>query len=368
MKTTLRMLISAFLLAAVLMACARPSTAPTEDPANAINTAVAGTQQAQALAQATVNSSVLTAMPATPTPGPTVEYVTLTEEELAALIDEAVAEAAAATEATTSSVYYTTSDDAVTSEEVVYVYDYYYYADYYVEYAEELLAEYYALYADLANEMIAELNAIEAELAQMNETLSSIDSSLQQINSTLQQGAAATQEAIAQLESAAQTAQTNAQELKAQAQDMKSVLQADQQGRVDQIANIQPNNIPTDKIAALQSAFEFIDFTKVAMGDNKLSRDELMNIAQLGKNAGAGFQSFGGAGLPGGPDLSQFTGKFDEITGQFARGQIPQARGGVDQFELSLGSRPNGGGGPGLPGGDGPNLPGGGGGGPGPRP
>ena len=95
---------------------------------------------------------------------------------------------------------------------------------------------------------------------------------------------------------------------------MVSVLQADQQGRVDAVSNIQPNNTPTDQIAA--------------MGDNKLSRDELMSIAQLGANAQAGFQSFGGrtgdAGM--GLELSEFSGKFSEITTQFARGQIPQAR------------------------------------------
>lgn len=341
MKTNFRIVISIILLMAVTLACGGAG-APTEDPNNAINTAIVGTQQAQALAQATVNSTTLTAMPApaTPTPGPTVEYVTLTEEELAALIDQAVAEAVAATAQTTTAVTTTTTDDAVTSEEVVYVYDYYYNADYYVEYAEELVAEYYTLYADLATEMITELNAIESELNQMNETLSSIDSSLQEINSTLQQGAVATQEAIAQLETAATSAQTNAQELQTQAQDMISVLQADQQGRVDAISNVQPNNIPTDKIAALQSGFDFIDAANTAMGDNKLSKDELMNIAQLGANAQAGFQSFGGGGGPGGLDLSQFSGKFNEITTQFARGQIPQARGGVTQFEGSLGKRP----------------------------
>ena len=107
MKTNLRTGISIILLMAVTLACggtAATATAPTEDPANMINTAIAGTQQSQALAQATVNSTTLTAMPApvTPTPGPTVEYVTLTEEELAALIDEAVAEAVTATEQTTT--------------------------------------------------------------------------------------------------------------------------------------------------------------------------------------------------------------------------------------------------------------------------
>ena len=87
-------------------------------------------------------------------------------------------------------------------------------------------------------------------------------------------------------------------------------------------------------------------------------------LAQLGANAQAGFANFGGrgAGIGGvadGPDLTQFTGKFSEITTQFAREQMPQARGNLDGFERSLGTRPSGGGG-GLPGGGGGGLPGGG--------
>lgn len=366
MKSLTHIFLTLFISMGILSACGMPAATPATD--ELVNTAVAGTQQAQALAQATVNASVLTAMPATPTPGPTVDYVTLTEEELAALIDQAVAEAVTAMEQTTTAVTTTTSDDAVTSEEVVYVYDYYYYADYYVEYAEELLNEYYTLYADLAEEMIVELNGIETELAQMNDTLSSIDSSLQQINSTLEQGLAVAQETITQLESSAQTAQTNAQELKSQAQDMMSQLQLDQEGRLQDLSQIQPNNIPTDRLSSLQTAFDFLDAAKLAMGDNKLSRDELTALAQLGVNAQAGFQNFGGnGGIAGGPDLSQFTGKFSEITGQLARGQMPLARGNLDTFERSLGNRPSpGGGGPlggggGLPGGGG-GLPGGGGG------
>lgn len=362
MKTMFRPLILSIIIASLLTACTRGTT-PNVSDTDAINTAVVGTQQAVALAQATVNSNALTAMPATPTPGPTVEYVTLTEEELAALIDQAVAEAIAATEQTTTAVYTTTTDDAVTSEEVVYVYDYYYYADYYVEYAEDLIDEYYTLYSDLAYEMIAELNAIETELNQMNDTLSSIDQSLQQISSTLDQGLALAEETITQLETAAQSAQTNAQELKSNAQDMLSVLQADQQGRLNQISQIQPNSIPTDKLSALQTAFSFVDFANSALSDNKLSRDELLNLAQLGMNAQAGFQQFGGAdGL--GPDVTQFAGKFGEINQQLARGEINRGRENLGGFEASLGNRPDfsgAGGGPNLPGGGG-GLPGGGGG------
>jgi DNA repair exonuclease SbcCD ATPase subunit len=356
MKPAIRILLSIFILSTVILACG--AQAPATASPDTVATAIVQTQQAETLAQATVNASALTsipstieampAAPATPTPGPAVEYVTMTEEELAALIDQAVTEAIAATEQTSAAVTTSTSDDAVTAEEVAYVYEYYYYADYYVEYAEELMAEYYDLYSDLATDMIVELNAIEAEVAQLNDTLTSIDSSLQQINATLQQGLAVAEESIAQLEAAAQQAQTKAQDAKAQAQDMIAVLQAEQQTRVDQLSQIQANSIPEDKIAALQSAFEFIDFANTAMGDNKLSRDELTNLTQLGKNAQAGFQQFGGVGGGGGlgagradVDLAQFSGKFDEITTQFARGQMPQAKGNLGQFEGSLGTRPD---------------------------
>ncbi len=368
MKSQLRIFFTFLIVAGLLAACSQGQTAQTD----LVNTAVAGTQMAQALGQATVNATVLTAMPATPTPGPTVEYVTLTEEEMATLVEDAVAEAVAATEQTTTVVYTTTSDDAVTAEEVAYVYEYYYYADYYVEYAEDLLAQYYALYGDLAYEMVAEMTAIQTELNQMNDTLTSIDSSLQEISSTLSQGLALATETIDQLESAAQQAQVNAQELKTQAQDMMTVLQTDQQNRINQLSQIQPNNIPTDRLSALQTGFSFIDTAKTALGDNKLSRDELMNLAQIGANAQAGFANFGGGGgigAGGGLDLTQFSSKFSEITTQFARGQVSQGRSNLDGFERSLGTRPSGdglpGGGGGLPDG---GLPGGGGGAPGPRP
>ncbi len=344
MKTLLRTVLSAFVLAGMILACGS-QTQPTAAP-DVVNTAVAGTQQAQIPVQATVSPNTPAAMPMTPTPGPTVEYVNLTEEELTALIDQAVTEAIAATDQTTAAVNATTSDGTVTAEEVAYIYDYYYYADYYVQTANDLMAEYYNLYSDLATQMITEMNAIQSELTQMNDTLTQISTSLNEINATLSQGLTLAQESIDQLNAAAQQAQVNAQELKTQAQDMISVLQAEQQGRVDQLSQIQANNIPTDKIAALQSAFEFVDFANTAMSDNKLSRDELTNLTQLGKNAQTGLQQFGaaGGGLGAGRadmDLTQFSGKFDEITTQFARGQMPQARGNVGQFESALGSRPS---------------------------
>src|SRR5688500_17993224 len=100
MKSFIRIFLISLVLIGILSACGMPAATPSTN--DVVNTAVAGTQQAQALAQSTVNATVLTAMPATPTAGLIEEYTTLTEEELAALIDKAVAEAVAATEQTTT--------------------------------------------------------------------------------------------------------------------------------------------------------------------------------------------------------------------------------------------------------------------------
>jgi hypothetical protein len=347
MNPLLRIILITVLMTGLLAACGAPAGTPvaTQDLNAVVSTSLAATQQAIALTQANVDASALTPLPpSTPTPLPIVEYSTLTEEELVALIDQTVAGAISATGQTTTAVMTATGDDVVTSDEVATVYNYYYSAEYYTEYADELLIEYYTLYSELAYEMIDELTAIEVELVQMSDTLTEISTTLDEINATLSQGSAAAVEAIDQLEAAAQQAQAHAQEMQTQAQDMMSQLQVDQQGRLDAISQIQPNNIPADRRDALQSAFTFVDAAKTAMGDNKLTRTELMDVAQLGANAQAGFESVGGGGgVGGGPDLSQFTGKFNEITAQFAHGQMPQARGNLDDFERSLGTRPGGG-------------------------
>lgn len=395
MKSLLCTIALAFFVAVLATGCAR-NPAPSPE---AINTAIAATRQAEARAQATLNAAVLTALPptatpmptaaakptagalpptaaaptalpptaaaptalpptaaaptaavkpapATPTPGPTPVYVALTEEQLVALIDAAVAEAIAASDEAATVVYTTTADDALTADDVTYIYNYYAYADYYVEEAEELLATYYDLYDALADEMLAELSAIEAELTQLNTTLASIDQSLQQISATLAQGLAVAEETIAQLESAAQNVQAHADKLQTQAQDMAAVLQLDQQQRLNEIAQIQPNNIPSDRAAALQSAFTFVDAANGALADDKLTQAELHNLAQLGKNAQAGLPQLSrgavGAAGPQGSDLNpaQLAGKFDEISQQLARGQLPQGRASLGQMERSLGQRP----------------------------
>lgn len=340
MKTPAHICITSILFISFLAACTMDVSPNAQQ--DMVNTAVAGTQMAEVLAQATVNANALTAMPATPTPGPTIEYVTLTEEELVALIDQAVAEAVSACEQVTQAASAATGDDMVTEDEVQYVYTYYDYTDYYLDYAEELLSTYYDLYADLAQEMIAEFNAIEEELAQLNDTMTQISDSLAEISDTLSQGLEVAQESIAKLENAAQQAQSQAAMLQEERQDITSTLQTDQQHRMEEISQIQPSNIPADRTSALEAGFQFIDFANSALTDGKISRDELVGLAQLGANAQAGFKNIAGADRFSSNtiDLSQFSDRFSEITTQFAHGQMPQARGNLQHFELSLGQRP----------------------------
>jgi hypothetical protein len=68
--------------------------------------------------------------------------------------------------------------------------------------------------------------------------------------------------------------------------------------------------------------------------DQKISPQELAAIAQLGANAAAGLQNNGG------PKLQGLSANINDITGQLARGQVPQAAAGLGALEGALGKRP----------------------------
>ena len=87
----------------------------------------------------------------------------MTEEELAALIDAAVAEAVAASEETATATTAATADDTLTQEEIETIEIYLSGADEAIAYAEELIEAYYGLYGELALETIELLIAIEVK-------------------------------------------------------------------------------------------------------------------------------------------------------------------------------------------------------------
>lgn len=315
---------------------ATAAVTPTPDVAATVDAAVAATAQTEADVEATVEAAVEATVAAAPTAIPSEQYVTMTDEELAAVIDEAVAEAVAATEQASASATEATADDDVTQEEVIVVETYVQYADETIAYAEELIDAYYDLYAELATETIAVLQEVETDLDAMAANTAAINDSLQEINSTLEQGLTLADETINQLETAAQAAATKAAETKSQAEVWVKDAQTDRENRVQQVLSVQPNLIPEDAQAALWGAFDFADGVRLALGDGKISKSELMDVAQLGANASAGLQGHGG------PNLQPLSGSVNDITGKLARGQVPQAESSLGSFESSLGARPAG--------------------------
>jgi hypothetical protein len=369
MKKFAKLCLTLCILLATTLACGtRVPVSPTAtaDTQATIEAAIAATANTQASIQATIDTSVAAtaiAMPPTPTPGPTVETINMTEEELAALIDQSVQAAVAATQETSSAATQATADNTVSSDELEALYNYYYLADEAVALADEYIGAYYDMYADLAYETMDLLVALEDDLSSTAQSLDEINSSLVAISDSLAQGVELAQTTIDQLNSAAQNATTHLQEAQTQSQDWVSNLQQERDNLVQNVLAVQPDNVPPDKLGALQSAFSYVDFVQGAFGDNKITRDELNSIAQLGANAAAGLNANGG------PQLQGLSGKLNEITANIAGGKMPQAKDGLRSFESSLGERPsmpNPPAGGNLPGGGSPpggfNPPGGGGG------
>ncbi|MCI0521887.1 MAG: hypothetical protein L0Z70_16705, partial [Chloroflexi bacterium] len=331
-------------------ACGRPAAVspipvqPTVDTQATVNAAIAATGAAQANAtaaaanvQATIDAAVAAtaaAQPPTPTAGPTVEYVEMTEEELEALINQAVNEAVAESTAAGAAATQASADNTVTQEEVDTVEVVVTGAEEAIAYANELVEAYYALYGELAVESVQTLLEIEQELEAMAESMAVVAQALVEIETALAQGQAVAQAAIDQLTNAAQQV-NNLHQAVNKLQEWLNKTPRDRDNRANQTLAIGPDaNAPTDLRSTLAAAFGFVDEIRAALGDNKLSRDELNRIAQLGANASAGLNAHGG------PQLQGLSGRVNEIVGQLARGQVSRARKGLGDFENLLGARP----------------------------
>ncbi len=346
-----------FLLISILMivnlACgATTSTTPsvsTPDTQATVNAAVAATANSEASLQATINAGIAgttTALPPQPTaatteaqppqstPTPSAEYVTMTEEELTALIEQSVNEAVVASEQASAATTQATSDNTLTTEEVAAIEATYAATEEAIYLAEEAIGAYYDLYADLATETLELLTALEEDLTGVAQNTAAMEASLQAINDSLAQGAALAQETIDQLNQATQQANTNLSQAQTQAQTWATSLQSNRDNRAQTALSVQPDHIAGDLQSALANVYGFVDGIRLALDDNKLTRDELNGIALLGANATASLNS------QGGPKLKGLSGKINDITAELARGQIPQAKTSLGDFEALLGNRP----------------------------
>lgn len=307
---------------------------PTPNTQATVDAAIAATQSAAVAVQATVNVAVQATAAAMPTPVPTSNYAEMSEEELAALIDQAVAEATAAALQASAASTQAAADSQMSPEEVQAVQVYVNGADAAIAYAQQAVNAYNQYYGELATETVAAMQAIEQDLNTLATNTAAINTSLQQMNTTLQQGQSLAQDTITQIQTTAQTLGQSAQEAQAQVKTWSSTVKSEMDTRANAALNVQPDEIPENPLAALGAAFDYLDTVQGALQDNKINKDELAAIALKGANATAGLNRHGDA------QHKKFSGDINQITNHLARGQNPQARSSTKNFQKSLGNRP----------------------------
>ncbi len=351
------------ILASLLLACGLGPVA-TPAPAEAdlkatVDAAVAMTGTAQADLSATVDAAVAatnaagpptatptrvvqatyttaptavppTAAPSTPgaaptaaPPAPTVDASTMSEEELAAASDAAVTAAVAATQQATAATTTASSDGAISAEETVNVQVTLTNAEEALALAESLVGAYNQLYGEYASETLSTLQAIEDDLTVMSENS-------QAIAATLEQGSEAASAAITKIKMAADAANAGATQAQAHSKGWLAKVQGELESRASGALAAQPTEIAADRAGALQSAAKYLETVRAGLADGKISPAELTQIAQSGANASASIKA------QGGPQLQNLAGSIDGITQQVARGDLPQARKGVDGLAGAL--------------------------------
>jgi hypothetical protein len=257
-----------------------------------------------------------------PTPEP-VDATTMSEEELAALIDAAVAEALAASEAASTTTSDATSDGTISADETVSI-------EIALDNADEALAlaEYLiTLYADVYGEYASETLAL---LLEIEEDLQTIAQASVEMSALLETGSEAATAAIAQLEAALVAMDANVAAVQAQAQGWLELLQVELENRSAAALTAQASEIASNRAEAIQSALSYAETVRAALADSYVSQGELAAIAQANANAMASLLA------QGGPQLQSLTGSIEALTAQVARGQWPQAQLNLGALESSL--------------------------------
>lgn len=341
MKNQTFILISFVLTFFLISSCgtdAAPAATSTPDVQATVNAAVAATTAAENAIEATVDNAVrATTGAATPyptyTPYPTpipVNVDVMTEEEIAAMVDQEVQEAIAASEQAAASTTQATSDDIVTAEELAQLEQEIAYANQQIDEAIALADQYLALYYDLAEETIAILTEVEQVLSEAAAVNAEIAQTLFEISTGLQQGYQAAQETIDLLESQALEIQDQIDIVREKSDGWFEKVQGELQRRTDLLGSLQPTQMAGDRQGAFNQAADYINSLKSALGDGKFSKGELDSILQMGVNASASLRNKGGIGA------DQFAGMIDGINRNVARGEMPQIRSGLGSLEMSL--------------------------------
>ncbi len=321
------------LLIILLSGCANSDATPNMD--SRVQTAIANTEQAKASIDNAVQQTVTalqpipagTGTPPTPTPMPPVDASTLTEEELAAMIETAVANAYLYADQSSSTTTSATADGTITEEEYYSTYYNYYVTEAYIEYAESLINSYVEYYGEYADAAIDSLNAIEQDL-------NAISESVAEMTSILQQGQSTAQAAIDTINATAAAVKEKAAQIKDLPGQWKDQVDQGINDRENKFMNMAPTDIASDRDGALLQVFDYLDSFKAALGDGKINPTEMFDIAQRAANARASVDKSGG------PALKNLLSRLDTLTRNASRGEWSRAGSGLSDFERALPDRP----------------------------
>jgi hypothetical protein len=291
-----------------------------------VDAGIAATTTAQEMVQATVDQAVAATVTAMPTQAlPPADE--LTEEELAAAVDAAVTEALSASAQAEASVSSSSSDEELTEEEMAALLGYYGLSQSEIDYALSLAEMYLELYYDLGEETVALLTSVVEELESLSALTDEALATLTTLQSTLASGGVITPEEIAQLKETSQQMNELKASLEGKSSEWMTQLQANLVSRPDQYLQLQANQVADNRMAAFSMAGEYVASVRTALLDGKISGMELDEIAQLGANVTASFNSLN---LPKDGAIS---GSINDLTSQLARGQLPKASLNLGQLE-----------------------------------
>lgn len=289
---------------------------------------VAATMDSEKNMQSTIDSAISltsTAMagPGSVTPTPDGKYYEMSEEELAALIDQSVNDALSASETAYTTTTQASADSSLSDEEIAAIEMATQDAEALIYEVDQMINAYYDLYGLYATATIETLEALEQDLE-------SIYGCLQSIDQIMVQGAQAATTAINNINNNLNTIHENLTASQENHKEWLNQVKTELDNREHDILNIQPNEIATDRAGALESLKKYTEGLKSAVTDRKISPEELKNIGQLGANASASINKAGGGQLM---DLSD---QINNMTKLAARGNVPQVNKGLPELDRSI--------------------------------
>jgi len=293
-----------------------------------IQAATAATETAQAEINSMVSESVSATLTAIPTPTPIV-VDQMTEEDLAAAVEESTNEAVGAVEEASEYADSTSADGELTQEEAKELYYLYYWSIDEIEQALYLVDMYYELYDELLESAILELESIDDELQEILELSQSILAYLDDISELISKGEQIAQDRIDQIQDFSHSISTHINNISTQLHGWKQSRKDEFDLIVGQALSTIPDTVADTRRGALSLAKEYSDSTKSAISDGRYSLDELQALSQLGANAAASLGQFG-------REFAGITDMINGLTSSLAMGQLPQINAGIGSLQNAI--------------------------------